>query len=164
MRPLPAVSVLLLSACALAACSRDAATAAPPSTIPASAAGGQCLPQVRDGWIRLVPGDDMPMDAGYATIDNPCDVAVVVTAATSKAYADVSLHESTLESGMSRMRPVPELRIAAHGQAMLEPGGLHLMLMAPHARPKVGDRVAIQVRLQDGRRVDGDFDVRAMTP
>jgi copper(I)-binding protein len=153
---------LAVSACMLAAaCTRDAAPAAQPSSI---APGGAqaCLPQVRDGWIRLVPGD-MPMDAGYATIANPCDTPVVVTAATSKAYADVSLHESAMEGGMSRMRPVPELRIPAHGQAMLQPGGLHLMLMAPRARPEAGDRVPMQLQLQDGRTVDGEFAVRAMT-
>lgn len=154
---------LAVSACMLAAaCTRDAAPTAQPSSI-ASAGAQACLPQVRDGWIRLVPGGDMPMDAGYATIANPCDTPVVVTAATSKAYADVSLHESAMEGGMSRMRPVPELRIPAHGQAMLRPGGLHLMLMAPRARPKAGDRVPMQLQLQDGRTVAGEFDARAIT-
>lgn len=155
---------LALSACLLAACARDA-TPAPQQPSSASPNGTPtCLPRVRDGWIRLVPGSDMPMDAGYATIDNPCDVPVVITGATSQRYADVSLHESTMEGGMSRMRPVPGLRITAHGQATLQPGGLHLMLMAPRARPKAGERVAIQLRLQDGRTVDGEFAARAMTP
>ena len=156
-------SLLFVAACALAGCARDAAPPAVPAAAPSATAPG-CSPRVRDGWIRLVPGGGMPMDAGYATIDNPCDAPVVVTGATSQRYADVSLHESTMEDGMSRMRPVPELRIAAHAQATLAPGGLHLMLMAPRARPKAGDRLAMQLQLQDGRTVDGDFAVRAMTP
>lgn len=154
---------LVVSACMLAAaCTRDAAPAARPSI--ASAGAQACLPQVRDGWIRLVPGGDMPMDAGYATIANPCDTPVVVTGATSQAYADVSLHESTIENDMSRMRPVPALEVPVHGSVALQPGHLHVMLMAPRARPKVGDRIVIHLQLQGGRGVDGEFAVRSATP
>ena len=155
---------LAMSACMLAAaCTREAAPAAQPSsTAPAGAQA--CLPRVRDGWIRLVPGGDMPMDAGYATIDNPCDTPVVVGGARSPAYADVSLHESTIENDMSRMRPVPALEVPAHGSVTLQPGHLHLMLMAPRARPKVGDRIMIHLQLQDGRGVDGEFAVRSAAP
>ncbi|MGN6512905.1 MAG: copper chaperone PCu(A)C [Lysobacteraceae bacterium] len=160
-RPTLAVflSVAVLSAGALAACSRDAATPAAPSASDAASATS-CLPQVRDGWIRLVPDGGMPMDAGYATIDNPCDAAVVVTAASAQAYADVSVHESTVENDMSRMRPVAALAVPAHGRVALQPGHLHLMLMAPRARPATGDHVTIRLQLQDGRAVDGDFVVR----
>lgn len=156
--------VLVLSAAALAACARDATAPATSSASAPAQAAQACVPQVRDGWIRLVPNGAMPMDAGYATIDNPCDAAVVVTGATSQAYADVSLHESTVEDDMSRMRPVPALPVPAHGSVALQPGHLHIMLMAPRARPQVGDRVVLRLQLQDGRGVDGDFAVRPAMP
>ena len=118
------------------------------------------MPAVRDAWIRLVPGGDMPMDAGYAVIDNPCATPAVIAKATSDAYADVSVHESTMHDGMSQMRQVDTLRIAPHGRVELKPGGLHLMLMAPRARPAPGERVAIRFALEDGRVATGGFEAR----
>jgi copper(I)-binding protein len=44
---------------------------------------------------------------------------------------------------------------------VLEPGGMHLMLMQPAMTPVVGDHVRIDLRLQDGRRIQGDFVVRS---
>ena len=52
------------------------------------------------------------MLAGFVRIANPCRALVVIEGAASPAFGDVSLHETTLVDGVSRMRPVPALRIA----------------------------------------------------
>ena len=119
-----------------------------------------CAPVVRDGWIRLVPGG-MPMQAGFGRIDNPCATPAVVVGARSAAHASAELHETRIVDGVSRMRAVPELRIAPDGAAVLKPGGLHLMLMDPRAPLKAGSKVAIEFPLQDGRVLRGEFVVRA---
>lgn len=144
----------------LAACARQQAPATADTRTGATSKADACVPTVRDAWIRLVPGGDMPMDAGYAVIDNPCATPAVIARVTSDAYADVSVHESIMQDGMSRMRPVDALRIEPMGRVELKPGGLHLMLMAPRARPTPGQRVAIRFELQDGRPVSGTFDAR----
>ena len=126
-----------------------------------SASAGECLPRVRDGWIRMLPGG-MPMMAGFANIVNPCDKPVTVVKASSAAFADVSLHETTLANGISRMRLIPELRIAPGVTATLKAGGMHLMLMNPTAVMKAGKKVAIEFQFKDGRRIHGDFELRAM--
>ena len=59
------------------------------------------------------------------------------------------------------MRPVPELRLAPGDAAVLKPGGLHLMLMQPHAPLKAGSKVAVEFRLKGGGVLRGEFDVRA---
>jgi copper(I)-binding protein len=162
-------AVRLLSAgllCMLAACSRNGSTETvenptPPEAAPApKVVTAICAPKVHDAWVRLVPGGDMPMDAGYAVIDNPCTTAAVITGASSPSYADVSLHESTLADGMSRMRPVDALRIEPNSQVELKPGGYHLMLMAPRMRPSAGQKVSIVFQLQDGRSTGGMFEAR----
>ena len=86
-----------------------------------SAWAGQCMPQVHDGWIRMLPGG-MPMMAGFANIVNRCDTSVTVVKASSTSFGDTSLHETTLVNGISRMRPIPELRIASGATAMLHAG------------------------------------------
>lgn len=141
--PWLALSLCLLS---LAACARD------------------CAPQVRDGWVRMPPGpmsaDAMPMMAGFGRIENRCPTPVTIVSASSPAFGDTSLHETRIVDGVSRMRAVPDLRIAPDDAAVLKPGGLHLMLMQPRAPLKAGSRVAIEFRLQDGRTLLGEFEVR----
>ena len=134
---------LLLSLVSLGACARD------------------CTPQVRDGWIRLPPGAMAMMAAGFGRIENHCATPATIVAASSPAFGETSLHETRIVEGISRMRAVPELRIAPDATAVLKPGGLHLMLMDPRVPLKAGTKVAIEFPLQDGRVVIGEFEVRA---
>lgn len=149
--------MLLLAA--VAACGR----APQPSGSDASANPDACLPQVDEGWVRLTPGA-MAMDAGFGRIANPCGTPVRITGADSPAYADVSLHETTLENGISRMRAVPALELPARGEVRLQPGGLHLMLMQRQGALVPGATVEIGFRLDDGREVRGAYEVRAAQP
>jgi copper(I)-binding protein len=124
-----------------------------------TACARDCTPQVRDGWVRLPP-PGMAMMAGFGRIENHCPASVTIVAASSAAFADTSLHETKIVDGISRMRPVPELRIAPDTAAVLKPGGLHLMLMQPTAPLKAGSRIAVEFQLQDGRRLLGEFELR----
>lgn len=124
-----------------------------------SACARDCAPRVREGWIRLTPAG-MPMHAGFGRIENPCPAPATLVSVASPAYGEVELHESRIVDGVSRMRAMPELRIAPDGSAVLKPGGLHLMLMSPKAALKPGSRVALEFRFADGRKVLGEFEVR----
>ncbi|HJR75043.1 MAG TPA: copper chaperone PCu(A)C [Luteimonas sp.] len=125
----------------------------------APAFAGDCAPQVREAWIRLVPGG-MPMQAGFGRIENRCPASATIVAASSPAYGSVELHETRIVDGVSKMRAVPELRIAPDGTATLKPGGLHLMMMQPHAPLKAGSKIAVEFELADGRKILGEFEVR----
>ena len=124
----------------------------------AAAAEPACV-SVREGWVRLPPRQ-MPMAAGYSKIRNDCRSAVVVVGAGSKAFGEVSLHETTLVQGISRMREVERLPIAAGATVELKPGGLHLMLMQPEVTLKEGAALPLRLSLEDGRKVDGVLQVR----
>ncbi|MBT2766330.1 copper chaperone PCu(A)C [Stenotrophomonas sp. ISL-67] len=124
----------------------------------ASAAEPACV-TVEQGWVRVSQGP-MPMSAGYGVIRNNCKAPVVVVAADSTAFGDVSLHQTTLVDGISRMRAVERLPIAPGASAELKPGGLHLMLMQPQAPLSAGAVVPLQLRLEDGRKVDGTLTAR----
>lgn len=126
----------------------------------AHAAGAGCLPQVRDGWLRLPPVS-MPMLVGFGRIENGCGVPVSIVAASSPAFAGVSLHQTRIVDGVSRMRAVPALEIAPGTAAVMRPGGLHLMLAQPQAALAAGGRVTVEFALSDGRRLRGEFEVRS---
>jgi len=90
------------------------------------------------------------MTAGYGVIHNGCSRAVVITGATSSIFGDVSLHETTIVDGVSRMRAIERLPLAAGARAELKPGGLHLMLMQGRGALKEGQAVPLRLQLEGG--------------
>ncbi|HEY0504937.1 MAG TPA: copper chaperone PCu(A)C [Lysobacter sp.] len=123
------------------------------------ASARECAPQVRDGWVRMPPAA-MPMMAGFGRIENACGNPVVIVGARSPAFGDVSLHETRVVEGVSRMRALPELRIAPGQSAVLKPGGMHLMLMQPTTALQPNSKVAVEFTLKDGGKVLGEFVVK----
>lgn len=127
----------------------------------AAAAAGTLA--VEQAWIRAAP-PGVPMLAGYADLRNTGDAPLRISAVESAAFGSVSLHETTVVDGVSRMRELPGLAIDAGASVRLEPGGKHLMLMEP--RQPVDARAPISLRfvLEDGRRVDAPFVVTDQAP
>lgn len=117
-----------------------------------------CEPQFEGGWIRLTPVKTMM--AGFGRIENPCPQAVTIVGVSSPAFGDVSLHETRVVDGVSRMRALPELRVPAGGSAELKPGGLHLMLMQPRQSAEAGRKVEVMFALKEGGTLRGELEVR----
>lgn len=111
--------------------------------------------RVSGAWIRVLPGA-LP-NAGYAVLHNDSAHAIDLVSADSHAYGRVMLHRSTETGGVSRMLPVKQLAIPAHGQVTLAPGGYHLMLMQRAVPVKPGMHVTIRLHFADGSTLDGDF-------
>lgn len=114
---------------------------------------------VEAAWIPPAP-PGMAMYAGYATLANRGDAEIVITAARSPQFDDVSIHETVVVDGVSKMRALDAITIPAGGVAKLSPGGRHLMLMEPKATPAPGSEVTIVFILADGRRVPATFVMR----
>jgi hypothetical protein len=124
----------------------------------------QCLPEFKDGWVRIPPPGGMGMAAGFGQFHNGCAQPLKVTAARSGVFADVSLHETTQTNGVSRMRAVPELTLPAGKSVALAPGGLHLMLMDAKAPLQEGAQVPVTFTLQDGREIKTTLTARKRPP
>ncbi|WIH06944.1 copper chaperone PCu(A)C [Xanthomonas translucens pv. graminis] len=131
---------------------------------PAARQAAGCLPQWQAGWVRLPPSAAMPMAAGFGRLHNPCGQALAVVAVRSPAFAEVSLHQTTQVDGVSKMRELERLPLAAGADAVLQPGGLHLMLMQPAQPLREGASVPISFVLEDGREVRGALKVSAGKP
>ena len=133
------------------------------ATCALQAAARECSPAIKDGWVRLPPRS-MPMMAGFGRITNPCPTPAVIVSASSPAFAEVSLHETRVIDGVNRMRELEQLRIAPDGNAVLKPGGMHLMLMRPRAPLSEGSKVVVAFKLQDGREILAELGVRKAAP
>lgn len=109
-------------------------------------------------WIRVLPGV-LPAGA-YVTLENNSDQALALTGASSTAYAEVMLHHSSTQGGVSRMTMVDSLSVPAHGKAELAPAGYHLMLMHPVGAVEPGSTVHIVLKFSDGSTLPTDFIAR----
>ena len=114
---------------------------------------------VEGAWIPQSP-PGMDMMAGYATFHNRGTGPVIVTGAASPVFGRVEFHRTVHEGGMARMKHLPRLRLEGGSRVHLEPGGLHLMLMAPRRRLAPGDEVEITFTTAGGQRVQARFTVR----
>ena len=65
----------------------------------------------------------------YMAIANDGDQDERLLGARSPAFEAVEMHESYEEDGVVKMRPVETLEIPAGDTALLEPGGVHMMLL-----------------------------------
>jgi len=109
-------------------------------------------------WIRVLPGN-LPAGA-YVTLENDSDQPAALSSASSTAYAEVMLHQSSNEGGVSRMAMLHSLAIPAHGKVLLEPASYHLMLMKAAATVKPGDTVRLNLKFADGSTLATDFVAR----
>ncbi len=86
------------------------------------------------------------MSAAYLEIKNNGRDTLTITRVDSPQFGKVSIHETTIEDGVARMRPADAIRIPAGQTAVLERGGMHLMLMAPLPN---ADRVTLHLYAGD---------------
>ncbi len=128
------------------------------------ALAAECVPVLKDGWARLPPGPQPMMLAGFGRLENPCKTPASVVAVSSAAFMHASLHGTTQEGGVSRMREIDALPLAPGATATLAPGGLHLMLMHPSAPLKEGEQIAVGFTLADGRAFTAEIPVRKTAP
>jgi copper(I)-binding protein len=109
-------------------------------------------------WIRVLPGD-LPA-GGYVTLQNDSEQPVALSGASSTRYANVMLHHSSTEGGMSRMTMVDTVTVPARGKAILAPAGYHLMLMQAATPVKPGDSIPVTLEVSDGSTLVTGFVAR----
>lgn len=89
--------------------------------------------------------------AVFATFTNTGTEDRAITAATSAACARVELHTHVVNAdGTAAMVPQERIPLPAGEPTLLKPGGLHLMLIDLNAPLVEGQKVEIQVTLDDG--------------
>ena len=104
---------------------------------------------VQDPYVRLAP-PNAPATGAFMVIKNTGDKDVKVLKADNPASRVTELHTHLNENGVMKMRPVPAIEVKAKGQAVLQPGGLHVMMIDLKAPMKEGDVVPITLSFDDG--------------
>lgn len=126
-----------------------------------SAGAAEVAPVVEaaEAWVRWLPAD-LPA-AGYVTLTNKGPTTLELVGASSPDYAEVGMHQTLDNHGMSEMRPVASLVMKPQATVRFAEGGYHLMLMHAKRQLRPGDRVEIVFRFSDGRTMPVPFEVRS---
>lgn len=122
---------------------------------------------VVDPWVRPAirpagDGDAPPVHtAAYLVLRNHGAEADALVGVETEVADTAELHSVTMDDRIMRMRPVDSVAVPAGGEAVLEPGGYHIMLVGIRRELVVGDTVGITVRLRSGRVLEVGAGVRS---
>ncbi|MEN8168701.1 MAG: copper chaperone PCu(A)C [Pseudomonadota bacterium] len=115
--------------------------------------------QIQHAYARAVP-PGQPNSAAFMTLRNQGDAANAVVSASSSAAKVVELHTHTMDGGMMKMRKIEKIDIPAKGEAVLKPGGLHIMLIGLKQQLKPGMKVSLTLKFSDGSESTVDAPVQ----
>ncbi|WP_062012325.1 copper chaperone PCu(A)C [Aureimonas sp. AU4] len=127
----------------------------------ASAAPAAAGVAAEGGYARaMLPG--AKVGGGYLTLTNPAAEPDRLVSAASPRAGKVTIHESSMENGVMRMREATAgLPVPAGGTLMLEPSGAHLMFENVAQPFREGESVPVTLRFERGGEVETMLSVGA---
>ena len=117
--------------------------------ISADAAGTADSITVVDPYVRMAPPGAMAT-AAFMVLKNDGGKDAKLVRAENSVSKITELHTHLNEGGVMKMRQVPAIDIKAKGEAVLRPGGFHVMMIDLKTPLKDGDKVAIILGFEDG--------------
>ncbi|QLC23743.1 copper chaperone PCu(A)C [Parasphingopyxis algicola] len=132
--------IAVLATTALVACS------------PAEEAGP--VEMVENAWVRLPAVDGRPAAAYFVL--NGGEGGDTLLAIDSERVATVELHETIMEDGAMRMRPIMSADVPPGEAIVFEPGGRHGMLFGVDPEITPGTPLTLNFRFDSGRDVSVD--------
>ncbi|MFG2293142.1 copper chaperone PCu(A)C [Streptomyces sp. NPDC048603] len=144
-----AAALSLTAALAISGCSSDSGSDGAKSGKPEIKVSGAFMPE---------PVNDQ-MAGGFMVIENGSGTADKLTGVTSPLSDDVQIHETKNQ----KMQQVPSMGVPAKGRLKLERGGNHVMFMGLKNKPKVGDKVTVELRFENADPVKVELDVKERT-
>ena len=106
------------------------------------------FPEVNELWLRAAP-PNARMLAAYVSVKNNTEQNMTLVGAFAPDFGLAEIHKTVEVDGMLKMREQKELPLPKQSSVVMEPGGLHIMLMMPKRKFTVGDEVRICLVYQD---------------
>jgi periplasmic copper chaperone A len=108
--------------------------------------------KVENPFVKEV-APNMKNSAAFMTIKNTSDKKISLVTARNDASAITELHTHGKKDGMMVMYKVEKIEVPAHGEALLKPMGLHVMLIGLNKQLKEGDTVNLELVFDNGESV-----------
>ncbi|MFD7625134.1 copper chaperone PCu(A)C [Streptomyces sp. NPDC059851] len=141
-----AAALSLTAALAISGCSSDS-----------DATGGKPKMTVSGGFMPEPVNEKMA--GAFMVIKNDSKTADKLVAVTSPLSDDMQIHETKDQ----KMQQVPSMDVPANGELKLVRGGNHIMFMGLKNKPKVGEKVTIELRFEKADPVKVELDVKDRT-
>jgi copper(I)-binding protein len=132
---------------------------------------------VIDPWVRAVraveiEGTDVENDnapkqmagmnsAAYMLLRNTGNTSDRLLRVESDVAYSVELHISELQNGVMSMRRVNDLEVPAKGEVILEPGGLHIMLINLNQDLVQGEDVQLVLEFEKSGEIGIEAEIRS---
>jgi periplasmic copper chaperone A len=104
--------------------------------------------QISQAWARPTP-PTAQVAAVYFSVSNHGTTEDRLLAVSSTAAGSVEIHETQLIKGVMQMRPVASVDCPPGATVKVEPGGLHVMLLALKQPLIEGTRMDLTLRFRD---------------
>lgn len=118
--------------------------------------------ELKHPWSRVAP-PVAPVLGGYVTIINTGSEPDRLIGGSSVIAGKFEIHESTLVDGVAKMRPLKDGLVINPGQTVdLQPGGTHIMFVAPTSRPAEGQKFAGTLVFEKAGTINVEFAVQGM--
>jgi len=115
--------------------------------------------KVLDAWIPVAPPGVMS-HAAYLSLENTDNAAKSVISIKAEGYGMAHLHKTEEKDGIATMAMIDQIKIPNGKSLMMEPGGLHIMLMRPQNPVELGDKVTLTLGFADGTDMELTAEVR----
>jgi copper(I)-binding protein len=119
--------------------------------------------QIQDAYARAVP-PGQHNSAAFLRIHNSSDQKRALMSAASPVAEVVELHTHTKDQGVMRMRRIERIEIPAQGTAVLQPGGLHLMLIGLKQPLAADDPLTLRLVFDEDEVIEVNATARAVMP
>jgi copper(I)-binding protein len=106
---------------------------------------------VENAWVRLPAVDGRPAAAYF--ILNGGEAGDTLLAIDSERVATIELHQTTMDGGAMRMRPIMSTDMPVGAAVAFEPGGRHAMLFGIDPEITPGTTLSLNFRFDSGRDV-----------
>lgn len=106
---------------------------------------------VNDPYVRAVPAM-MKNSAAFMSLHNTGGIDHAIVAASTPSAEVVELHTHTQDGDVMRMRRIDEIMLKAGDTTVLQPGGLHIMLLGLTGPLNPETSIDLELTFADGSR------------
>lgn len=107
-------------------------------------------------WARATP-TRATVAGGYLIVRNTGASEDNLIGGSSPFAERLEFHESTIENGVARMRPLKTVPIGAMSTTEFKPGGLHIMFVKPVKPLRDGERIEATLVFEKAGAVSVEF-------
>lgn len=129
--------------------------------LPAGAVAQQPPIRVETAWARASAGE-AKNGAAYMTLHNVGAGPDKLLSAASPVAVKVELHNHIMVGNVAQMRPVDAIEVSPGSPTVLQPGGLHVMLLDLKAPLKAGQSFPVTLTFERAGKIEANVAVQAI--